>query len=131
LTRQAHHRLEGEIMSNTFFGIAVDCADAAAVADFWAAALGRQVAPHPSREHAVILADDGGVHGPRLAFHQVPEAKTVKNRLHLDLITTEFDAEVMRLVSLGATKVRDVEEAGGRWTTFGDIEGNEFDLIAG
>jgi predicted enzyme related to lactoylglutathione lyase len=118
-------------MSNTFFGVAIDCADAAAVANFWAEVLGRQIADHPTREHAVVLVDDAGVHGPRLAFHQVPEPKTVKNRLHLDLITTEFEAETDRLVGLGAQKVRDVEQGGGRWTTFRDIEGNEFDLIAG
>jgi hypothetical protein len=61
----------------------------------------------------------------------VPEPKTVKNRLHLDLITTEFEAETDRLAGLGAQKVRDVQQGGARWTTFRDIEGNEFDLIAG
>jgi hypothetical protein len=55
----------------------------------------------------------------------------VKNRVHLDLITTEFEAETGRLVGLGAQKVRDIEEHGNRWTTFADVEGNEFDLIAG
>ena len=118
-------------MSNTFFGVAIDCADAAAVAGFWAEVLERQLAEHPTREHAAVLVDDAGVHGPPLAFHQVPESKRVKNRLHFDLITTEFDAETDRLVGLGAQKVRDVEAGGDRWTTFRDIEGNEFDLIAG
>src|SRR5258706_10826567 len=115
---------------NTFFGVAIDCVDAAAVANFWAEVLGRQIADHPTRENAVVLVDDTGVHGPRLAFHQVPEPKTVKNRLHLDLITAEFEAETDRLVALGAHKVRDLEHEGTRWTTFRDIEGNEFDLIA-
>jgi catechol 2,3-dioxygenase-like lactoylglutathione lyase family enzyme len=118
-------------MSNTFFGVAVDCADAAALARFWADVLGRVVADNPSHEHAVVLVDDEGVRGPRLAFHQVPEPKTVKNRLHLDLITTEFEAETERLIGLGARKVRAIDQGGARWTTFGDIEGNEFDLIAG
>jgi catechol 2,3-dioxygenase-like lactoylglutathione lyase family enzyme len=117
-------------VSNTFFGVAVDCADAAAVARFWADVLGRDIAECPTRENAVVLVDDEGVHGPRLAFHQVPEPKTVKNRLHLDLITTEFEAETERLIGLGAHKIRDIEQGGGRWTTFADIEGNEFDLIA-
>ena len=58
-------------------------------------------------------------------------AKTVKNRLHMDLITNDFDVESARLIGLGARKVRDVEASGGRWTTFADVEGNEFDLIAG
>jgi predicted enzyme related to lactoylglutathione lyase len=118
-------------MSSQFFGIAIDCVDAAAVATFWAAVLGREVAEHPTRENAAVLVDDAAVNGPRLAFHQVPEPKTVKNRVHLDLIATDFDAETERLVSLGARKVRDIEENGYRWTTFADVEGNEFDLIAG
>jgi catechol 2,3-dioxygenase-like lactoylglutathione lyase family enzyme len=119
------------IVSNTFFGVAVDCVDAASLAQFWADVLGREVAEHPTREHAVVLVDDEGVHGPRLAFHQVPEPKTVKNRLHLDLITTEFETETERLIGLGARKLRDIEQGGARWTTLADIEGNEFDLIAG
>jgi hypothetical protein len=118
-------------MSNTFFGVAVDCADAGAVARFWSDVLDREVADDPTRENAVVLVDDEGVHGPRLAFHQVPEPKTVKNRWHFDLITMEFDAETERLIGLGARRIRDVEQGGARWTTFGDIEGNEFDLIAG
>jgi catechol 2,3-dioxygenase-like lactoylglutathione lyase family enzyme len=118
-------------MSNTFFGVAVDCVDAAALARFWADVLGREVADHPTQEHAVVLVDDEGVHGPRLAFHQVPERKTVKNRLHLDLITTSFEVETERLIGLGAHKLRDIEQGEARWTTFADIEGNEFDLIAG
>jgi hypothetical protein len=117
-------------MSNTFFGVSVDCIDAATVANFWAGVLRRQVADHPTRENAVVLVDDAAVRGPRLAFHQVPEPKTVKNRVHLDLVTTEFEAETQRLVDLGAQKVRDIEQGGTRWSTFRDIEGNEFDLIA-
>ena len=66
-----------------------------------------------------------------LSFQRVPEAKIVKNRLHLDLITDTFDAETGRLLSLGAHRLRDVQGVGSSWTTFADIEGNEFDLIAG
>ena len=119
------------MQSTTFFGVAVDCADAAAVAGFWAEVLGRRIADHPTREHAVVLVDDPAVQGPRLSFHQVPEPKTVKNRMHLDLIATNFEAETDRLVALGARKVRELETSTARWITFGDIEGNEFDLIAG
>jgi hypothetical protein len=64
-------------------------------------------------------------------FNKVPEAKALKNRVHLDLITDTFDAETERLLSLGAQKLRDQENDKLRWTTFTDIEGNEFDLIAG
>jgi hypothetical protein len=116
-------------VSETFYAVSVDCADAAATARFWAGALGRQVADDPTAEHAVVLVGEPDL-GPRLAFHQVPEAKTVKNRLHFDLVTADFEGESDRLVALGAQKVRDVEHGGAKWTTFVDVEGNEFDLIS-
>jgi len=117
-------------MSNSVLGLSIDCADAAKLAQFWADVLGREVNPQPTAEFAGIDANDS-TQGPRLAFHQVPEAKTLKNRLHLDLISSEFAAETDRLLSLGATRVNDIEQSGGRWTTFRDPEGNEFDLVAG
>ena len=117
-------------MSNILFGISVDCTDAAAAAHFWGAVLGRQVADGATAENAVLVVNEPSS-GPRLAFHRVPEAKVVKNRLHLDLVSDRFSAEAERLVSLGAQKVRDFHEGKARWTTFADIEVNEFDLIAG
>jgi hypothetical protein len=117
-------------MSNSLFGIAVDCGDAAALARFWGAVLGRQVAADATTENAALLADEA-INGPRLTFHRVPEPKVVKNRLHLDLISDTFDAETERLLSLGARRLRDLQADKARWTTFADIEGNEFDLIAG
>jgi len=68
-------------MSNSFFGVAVDCADAAALARSWAEVLGREVADHPTREHAVVLVDGRGAHGPRLAFHRVPEGNAPEGRV--------------------------------------------------
>jgi len=118
-------------MNTTFFGISVDCTDAAALARFWGAVLGREVAAGASGGNAILLVNDDPASGPPITFHQVPEAKTVKNRLHLDLITDAFDAEVKRLLSLGARRLHDVEANRSRWTTFADAEGNEFDLIAG
>jgi len=116
-------------MSNSVIGLSIDCADAAKLAQFWADVLGREVNPQPTAEFAAIDAHDP-THGPRLAFHQVPEPKTIKNRLHLDLISSEFAAESERLLSLGATRVNDTRKGGARWTTFRDPEGNEFDLVA-
>ncbi|GAA1264982.1 hypothetical protein GCM10009609_30230 [Pseudonocardia aurantiaca] len=98
-------------MSNSVIGLSIDCADAAKLARFWADVLGRQVNPQPTVEFAAIDANESA-QGPRLVFHQVPEAKTVKNRLHLDLISTEFAVETDRLLSLGATRVNDVEQGG-------------------
>ena len=117
-------------MSNTLYGVSVDCTDAAAVARFWGEVLGRQVADDATPEHAVLMAGDVTNSGPRLTFNKVPEAKAVKNRVHLDLITDTFDAEAERLLSLGAQKLRDFQREKFRWATFTDIEGNEFDLIA-
>jgi hypothetical protein len=123
-------------MSNSLFGVAVDCADPSTLARFWAGVLGRHVAENSTSEHAVLLASEGatgnGTTGePRITFNKVPEAKVVKNRLHLDLISDTFDAESERLLSLGARRIRDLQRDKSRWTTFADIEGNEFDLIAG
>jgi hypothetical protein len=118
-------------MSSTFVGVAVDCNDAAALARFWGVVLGRPVAADATPDSAVLLASDEAASGPRLTFHRVPEAKVVKNRLHLDLVSDTFDADTERLLSLGARRLRDLERGKSRWTTFADIEGNEFDLIAG
>jgi len=108
-------------------GLSVDCADAAKLADFWARALGGTVSGGPTTENAAIQTPAG----LRVAFHRVPEPKTVKNRLHLDLISGQFAAESERLRSLGATPLRDIDKGTARWTTFADPEGNEFDLVAG
>jgi hypothetical protein len=113
-------------MSISIYGTSFDAADAAAIAAFWGEALGRAVNPGATRESASLAAPEGTDDLP-IMFHGVPEAKTVKNRLHLDLITTDFDVELARLRKLGATEVATFE----RWTTLADPEGNEFDLIRG
>lgn len=66
--------------------------------------------------------------GRRLLFQRVPEPKTVKNRVHLDLHAgpERREAETARLVGLGASVLRNVEEQGGSWTVLADPEGNEF-----
>ncbi|MFC9278729.1 VOC family protein [Streptomyces collinus] len=72
--------------------------------------------------------DSGTGLGRRLLFQRVPEAKTVKNRLHLDLHpgAGRRAAEVARLESLGARVLREVKEPGGEWVLMADPEGNEF-----
>jgi predicted enzyme related to lactoylglutathione lyase len=113
-----------------FFGVAFDAADATRAAHFWATVLDRTVADGATEHDAVVeVGDPSG--GPRLAFHKVPEGKTSKNRFHPDLISTNYEGGTDRLVTLGATKINEVESGGARWTTFADPEGNEFDLIAG
>jgi deazaflavin-dependent oxidoreductase (nitroreductase family) len=116
-------------MTTSVIGLSIDCADPVGLAEFWSEALGRPVNPGADAENAAIDAT-GPASGPRLAFHKVPESKTVKNRLHLDLLTDQFEAESKRLIGLGATPLWDIEKPTARWTTFADPEGNEFDLVA-
>ena len=106
-------------MSTTFFGAAFDSADAARIAEFWSAVLGRPVNEGATIDHAVIDATTPEL-GPRLAFHRVPEAKSVKNRFHPDLISTDFATDVERLQGLGATIVNEITVGTVRWTTFAD-----------
>jgi len=113
-------------MSISIYGTSFDATDAAAIAAFWGEALGRPVNPGATSESASLAAGPGGAESP-IMFHRVPEPKTVKNRLHLDLVTADFDAELARLLRLGATTLATFE----RWTTLSDPEGNEFDLIRG
>lgn len=115
-------------MALSLFALSIDCGDAGKLAAFWAAALGRPVEPGATPESAAIAPDDSM---PRLLFHQVPEPKSVKNRLHIDLISSTFETESQRLVGLGASRLQDVTQGTAHWSTFVDPEGNEFDLIAG
>ncbi|MBV1935632.1 hypothetical protein KUF83_03495 [Streptomyces sp. BV286] len=68
--------------------------------------------------------------GRRLLFQRVPEPKTVKNRLHIDLHSGggQLETEVARLTGLGATVLQEVNEPSGRWVVMADPEGNEFCL---
>ncbi|MCX4908016.1 VOC family protein [Streptomyces sp. NBC_00878] len=72
--------------------------------------------------------DSGTGLGRRLLFQRVPEPKTVKNRLHIDVHTgdRQREAEVARLTGLGAAVLREVKEQGGEWVVMEDPEGNEF-----
>jgi hypothetical protein len=79
-----------------FAALNIDCADPAALAEFWGKVLGRPVSPGAvAGDMAVDAADPAS--GPRLFFQKVPETKAVKNRLHLDLLTQHFEEETERL----------------------------------
>jgi hypothetical protein len=142
------------------FQLVIDCAEPEPLARFWAAALGYQIEPPPAgfatwddywrdlglpEEDLGIgedrIADPDG-RGPRIWFQRVPERKTVKNRLHLDIPASggrEFpietrrqrvDAEARRLAGLGATIVRVLQDEGvdHYGVAMKDPEGNEFDI---
>jgi predicted enzyme related to lactoylglutathione lyase len=118
-------------MTVSVMALSVDCADPEKVAGFWAAVLGRDVSPGATADGARIAAAEAGAAVPLLLFHRVPEPKTVKNRLHLDLATTDAAGQTEWLIGLGAKVLHVFEEDGRhRWTTFADPEGNEFDLVS-
>jgi hypothetical protein len=113
-------------MAISLYGTSFDAADATVVAAFWAEALGRSVNPGATEQSASLAARDG-TGDTLIMFHAVPEAKAVKNRLYLDLIAVDFEAELTRPLSLGASELAQFSN----WTTLADPEGNEFDLIRG
>ena len=113
--------------------LSVDAHDAHAQSRWWAAALGWSEDPEdpnlPGHDECMIFSPDGR---QRMLFIEVPEAKTVKNRLHLDLAPTDVarEAEVDRLLSMGATPVADHRAPDGRgWITLADPEGNELCVL--
>jgi catechol 2,3-dioxygenase-like lactoylglutathione lyase family enzyme len=126
--------------------IVFDCADAAPLARFWAAALGWEVAPYdeeelerlatkgiydPEEDPSVMVEPPEGTDLPTLFFTEVPEDKVVKNRLHLDLAADEdVEQEVDRLEALGASIRNWAEEDGGVWCVMLDPEGNEFCVVS-
>lgn len=103
--------------------VTFDCPDATSLAAFWASALDRPVDPGANEYFATIGADDPGL---TFMFLKVGEDKTAKNRCHLDLTATDRDAEVKRLLTLGATFQADHNEHGHQWTVLTDPAGNEF-----
>ena len=116
--------------------VVFDCRHPASLARYWAVVLdGYAVAPYDDEELARLRAlgvhdpeDDpsvlveGPAGAPRLFFNRVPEPKTVKNRVHLDVRAPDRDAEVARLVAAGASEVGRHED----WVVLADPEGNEF-----
>jgi predicted enzyme related to lactoylglutathione lyase len=117
-------------MTATLEHITFDCDDALDVATFWSAALDRALDPDGSREFASIGLG-GEASAPAWLFVRVPEGKSAKNRVHVDLAAPDPEAEIDRLVGLGAVRIGDVEESGARWTVLHDPEGNEFCLAQG
>jgi len=106
-----------------FSSLAIDCADAARLGQFWADLLGGSIELDADSD-AIVRAP--GL--PRLDFLQVPEGKSGKNRLHLDLAASDVAAATEQAIALGATRADDVYD-GRRWQVLRDPEGNEFCLL--
>ena len=112
----------------------LDVADLDRMETFWCAALGyRRLGSFEQYRSFVPVSGSG----PKLVLQQVPEAKTVKNRMHIDLDhPADFDVEgeVARLEALGATRrseyIREMGEDSG-WVVMADPEGNEFCVCGG
>jgi predicted enzyme related to lactoylglutathione lyase len=101
----------------------LDCNDLDTQARFWAAALGCDVDGVIEGRYIALSGPDIG-----LTLQRVPEIKTCKNRMHIDVLVDDVLAEVARLESLGATRLTPTphEQFGQTWYVLADPEGNEF-----
>jgi hypothetical protein len=108
--------------------IIIDCNDPRLVADFWSQVLGWNVQEH---QGVLWMSESGDWRDLSLVFVQVPEKKSAKNRIHLDVspVGCERDDEVARLRVLGAQPV-DIGQHGTPWVVLADPEGNEFCVLA-
>lgn len=113
--------------------LTIDCSDPQLLADFWSGALGWRVVFADAYEIAIAAPGDNGpgvTRGiPDLLFLRVPDAKQIKNRLHLDLRPDDRDAEVARLESMGASRVEIGQQGDESWVVMADPEGNEFCVL--
>jgi catechol 2,3-dioxygenase-like lactoylglutathione lyase family enzyme len=124
-------------MASKITELAIDCSDPDALARFWCAVLGYQVKERDEETVSIGSPDvpEGkdrpGPVPPALTFARVPEDKTVKNRLHIDVNPTDREQsdEVRRLLDLGARHV-DVGQGEQSWVVLADPEGNEFCVLA-
>jgi hypothetical protein len=128
-------------MSVRWYTVVVDCHDVKAQGYWWANVLGWNIAYEADDEVVVAplhLLDGSRTippseRGPGLIFVSVPESKTLKNRLHIDLAPGPDDdqeAEVRRLESLGARRVDVGQPADVTWIVLADPEGNEFCVLS-
>lgn len=116
-------------MTSTIKYMTFDCHNPLLLAEFWSAVLEYETENWPVIDGATSKPRDGGV--PHIAFIKAPEAKTAKNRLHLDIqpVDGAMESEVERLVELGATRIDVFNEPSETWTVMNDPEGNEFCVL--
>lgn len=109
--------------------VVVDCADLDAAVRFWAAALGGEEEWIGDASRHIYRRITVSGSGLRVLLQKVPEPKTVKSRMHVDIESDDIDAEKDRLVALGATVVREEVERGFRFWVLTDPFDNEFCVI--
>ena len=112
-----------------WYSVVIDAHDVHALAAFWQEALGYHRA-YESPDEVVLTVDAEGDREPGLVFVPVPEGKTAKNRLHIDLAPDDRDAEVERLLALGATRAEVGQTGEETWVVLADPEGNEFCVLS-
>lgn len=109
--------------------VTIDCHDPYRLASFWSEVTGQPLHADDKPGDDVCMVAPARPEAPGLLFIRVPEAKTLKNRVHLDLMPVDGtrEQEVERLVGLGASVINDRREPdGGGWAVLADPEGNEF-----
>ena len=116
--------------SGPTIGLVLDCHEPERLAEFWAAALD-YVSLGEAGAYVVLLPN--GRPGPKLLLQRVPEPKSTKNRMHLDIDATDIEAEATRLEALGARRLSDdqIHEHGTSWILMADPEGNELCVCDG
>ncbi|MEY2780091.1 MAG: hypothetical protein RL623_1271 [Actinomycetota bacterium] len=111
-----------------FLAVVIDCKDPGSLSDFWQSMLGGEKDPRTASTEWIALSGVPGL--GYLCFQKVPEVKTVKNRVHLDIYVESLDESIKKSLSLGALKIREVvEEATNFFQVMADPEGNEFCFI--
>lgn len=113
-------------MSLQWEQVVIDARDPVALGRWWLEALRWIIVNHDPDDFEIRPHADGL---PGLIFEPVDERKHVKNRLHLDLRPDDQDAEVERLIALGASRV-DVGQGDVSWVVLADPEGNEFCVLS-
>ncbi|MGE5287397.1 MAG: VOC family protein [Micromonosporaceae bacterium] len=113
-------------MPSRFYHLVIDAHDPRRLARFWAAVLDQRIL-YESDDEVIVGADDQSY--PGLCFLPVPDDKVVKNRLHIDLDPDDKDAEVERILQLGARHADVGQGKDVTWTVLADPEGNEFCVL--
>ncbi len=114
-------------MAVRFYTLVIDSRNPATLARWWADVLGWRVVFEAPDEVAVARDEDSY---PGLVFVPVPEPKTAKNRLHIDLAPDDRDTEVERLLGLGARRADVGQRDEATWVVLADPEGNEFCVLS-
>ena len=108
-----------------YYQVVIDCDDPRALADFWIGFTGYEVS-HAYDDWVSIRHPSGN---PRIGFQKVPEPKTVKNRVHLDFVTTDEEATAKEIEAMGATRLWVSDDPEDPFVVLADPEGNEFCIV--